>query len=195
MARDKASPPSKLLDVARIRQLRESHRLTQAAAAARAGLTGKRWQDIESGRFPRPRIDTVVAVARALGLGSVADLVTMPPALPALPAVEDVQLELPGADVAVHVEASPAGGTEPAGGNSGKSRKGKAGGDGEELVSVDRAMGRRGRRAGRTVKTRKGEVGPRRRKDGEGRIVRVLGRKTAGSRKAKRLARAARIAS
>ena len=95
----------------------------------------------------------------------------------------------------VHVEASPAGGTEPAGGNSGKSRKGKAGGDGEELVSVDRAMGRRGRRAGRTVKTRKGEVGPRRRKDGEGRIVRVLGRKTAGSRKAKRLARAARIAS
>jgi transcriptional regulator with XRE-family HTH domain len=60
----------------KIKQLREALNLTQTAAASAAGAFGAksfagahgkmRWSDLESGRFPDPRISTLEAVAAVL---------------------------------------------------------------------------------------------------------------------------------
>ncbi len=51
----------------RIRELRADLGLTQEAAAERAKLDEKHWQDIESGRT-NPTLATLVGVARSLGV-------------------------------------------------------------------------------------------------------------------------------
>lgn len=56
-----------MLDPAKVKAKREAMKLTQEEAAQRGGLASKqKWSDIESGRIPNPRLDTVVGVASAL---------------------------------------------------------------------------------------------------------------------------------
>ena len=54
--------------LARIRALREAHGLTQEAFAERAGLTYKHYQQVEAGRKPNIRLDTLIKMADGLGL-------------------------------------------------------------------------------------------------------------------------------
>jgi transcriptional regulator with XRE-family HTH domain len=49
----------------RIKELRAEQELTQEAAAERARLDVKHWQDVESGRT-NPTVATLVGIARAL---------------------------------------------------------------------------------------------------------------------------------
>jgi transcriptional regulator with XRE-family HTH domain len=54
--------------LARIRELREAHGLTQESFAERAGLTYKHYQQVESGRKFDIRISTLIKMADGLGL-------------------------------------------------------------------------------------------------------------------------------
>jgi len=54
--------------LARIRQLREAHGLTQEAFAERAGLAYKHYQQIEAGRKNDIRLSTLIKMADGLGL-------------------------------------------------------------------------------------------------------------------------------
>lgn len=57
------------LDHERLRKARERAKLTQAQAAQRSGLgTAQRWNDIESGRRANVTVDTLMAIAAALGV-------------------------------------------------------------------------------------------------------------------------------
>lgn len=62
------SPPMQELDVAKIRQLREDRKLTQVQAAAAAGMSVSRWNDIEAGGRRNVTIDTLATIAAALGV-------------------------------------------------------------------------------------------------------------------------------
>ena len=69
-----------MLDLARIRQLRERQGLTQEDAARQAGLAGRaKWNDIESGRKANVTIKTLGAIARALECRPADLLVDEPP--------------------------------------------------------------------------------------------------------------------
>ena len=58
-----------MLDTAKVKALREKRGLTQEEAARRAGLPGRaRWNDIESGRKANVTIQTLDAIAEALGV-------------------------------------------------------------------------------------------------------------------------------
>ncbi len=54
--------------LARIRELREAHGLSQEAFAERAGLKYKHYQAVEAGRKPKLQLPTVVKIAKAFGL-------------------------------------------------------------------------------------------------------------------------------
>ncbi len=54
--------------LARIRELREAHGLTQESFAERAGLTYKHYQQVESGRKFDIRLSTLIKMAEGLGL-------------------------------------------------------------------------------------------------------------------------------
>ena len=54
------------MDISKITKLREDLGLTQQQAAERAGFTLQRWNDIERGREPNPKLNTIEAVAKAL---------------------------------------------------------------------------------------------------------------------------------
>lgn len=54
--------------LARIRELREAHGLTQEAFAERAGLTYKHYQQVEAGRKFDIRLSTLIKMAEGLGL-------------------------------------------------------------------------------------------------------------------------------
>jgi transcriptional regulator with XRE-family HTH domain len=57
------------LDHAKIKALREKAELTQEEAARRAGLkTRQHWNHIESGRRSNITLDTLEAIAKALGV-------------------------------------------------------------------------------------------------------------------------------
>ena len=62
-----ANDTSKRL-LARIRELREAHGLTQEAFAERAGLTYKHYQQVEAGRKHDIRLSTLIKMAEGLGL-------------------------------------------------------------------------------------------------------------------------------
>ncbi|HEY8749388.1 MAG TPA: helix-turn-helix transcriptional regulator [Tepidisphaeraceae bacterium] len=68
------------LDVARMREIRDAKDLTQTQAAARAGMSLGRWNDIESGRRANVTIDTLGIIAAALGCDA-RDLLTPAPKL------------------------------------------------------------------------------------------------------------------
>jgi len=53
-----------------LRRARRIKRLTQAAAAARAGLSIHTWKALERGLRPRPRLDTLAALCTALDLSA-----------------------------------------------------------------------------------------------------------------------------
>jgi transcriptional regulator with XRE-family HTH domain len=57
---------SNLLNVEKLRRLREAADLSQAAAASAAGVTRQRWNDIESGRKTNIELDTLEAIAKAV---------------------------------------------------------------------------------------------------------------------------------
>ena len=54
--------------LARIRELREAHGLTQEAFAERAGLTYKHYQQVEAGRKSDIRLSTLIKMAEGLEL-------------------------------------------------------------------------------------------------------------------------------
>jgi len=54
--------------LARIRELREAHGLTQEAFAERAGLTYKHYQQVEAGRKYDIRLSTLIKMSEGLGL-------------------------------------------------------------------------------------------------------------------------------
>jgi transcriptional regulator with XRE-family HTH domain len=56
------------LDLARMRELRESRDMTQVEAAKKAGMTLSQWNDIEKGRKSNVTIDTLSTIAAALGV-------------------------------------------------------------------------------------------------------------------------------
>ena len=59
------------LDFEKLKTLRDRRGLTQEEAATLAGLSGRqRWNDIESGRKANVTIETLEAVAKALGVKS-----------------------------------------------------------------------------------------------------------------------------
>jgi transcriptional regulator with XRE-family HTH domain len=58
-----------LLDLERLRELREKKGWTQAQAAEKAGLSGaQQWSDIERGRYPGLSLTTLGRLAAALGV-------------------------------------------------------------------------------------------------------------------------------
>nr|MBA2632940.1 helix-turn-helix transcriptional regulator [Chloroflexota bacterium] len=58
-----------VLDIEKVRELRLKRGLSQAEAAAAAGLAGRqRWYEIESGTKSNITIDTLNRVAAALGV-------------------------------------------------------------------------------------------------------------------------------
>lgn len=58
-----------MLDIAKIKALREKLGLSQEAAAAAAGMkTRQQWYTIESGTKPNVSIDTLNKIAAALGV-------------------------------------------------------------------------------------------------------------------------------
>ncbi len=69
--------------LARVRELREAHGLTQEAFAERAGLTYKHYQQVEAGRKSDIRLSTLVKMAEGLGLNlrELVDFDTAPLAL------------------------------------------------------------------------------------------------------------------
>jgi transcriptional regulator with XRE-family HTH domain len=57
------------LDGPKIRRFRIAAKLTQAEAAARAGLPGKQvWSDLENGRRGNPTLEYLERIAAALGV-------------------------------------------------------------------------------------------------------------------------------
>lgn len=56
-----------MLDTEKIRSRRERIGLTQSEAAERAGVSRQRWNDVESGRKKNIELDTLDAIAKALG--------------------------------------------------------------------------------------------------------------------------------
>lgn len=57
------------LDFEKLKTLRDRRGLTQEEAATLAGLSGRqRWNDIESGRKVNVTIETLEAVAKAVGV-------------------------------------------------------------------------------------------------------------------------------
>jgi transcriptional regulator with XRE-family HTH domain len=57
------------LDIEKIKTLRERAGLSQAEAAAKAGLkTRQRWHQIESGTITNIELDTLERIAKALGV-------------------------------------------------------------------------------------------------------------------------------
>jgi transcriptional regulator with XRE-family HTH domain len=58
-----------ILDIEKIRKLRERTGLSQAEAAEKAGLgTRQRWHRIESGLVTNIELDTLASIAKALGV-------------------------------------------------------------------------------------------------------------------------------
>ncbi len=58
-----------MLDLVKLKSLREKKNLTQEQAALAAGFSGKSyWNNIETGRVKDPQLSTIEAVARALGV-------------------------------------------------------------------------------------------------------------------------------
>ena len=58
-----------MLDVAKIKSLREKRGLTQEQAAEKSGFgTRQRWNDVESGRKSNVSIDTLDKIAATLGV-------------------------------------------------------------------------------------------------------------------------------
>ncbi len=57
-----------MLDVAKLKQARERKGMSQAAAAAKAGVSRQRWNDIESGRKVNIELDTLGAIAACVGI-------------------------------------------------------------------------------------------------------------------------------
>lgn len=58
-----------MIDMAKIRRLREGLGLTQDQAAEKAGLGSRqRWNDIESGRKSGVTVETLERIAKALGV-------------------------------------------------------------------------------------------------------------------------------
>lgn len=58
-----------MIDIEKIRKLREKLDLTHEAAAAKAGLSSRQaWHNIESGRQPNLQVNTLEAIAKALGV-------------------------------------------------------------------------------------------------------------------------------
>jgi transcriptional regulator with XRE-family HTH domain len=55
------------LDPAKIKKLREKKGLTQAQAAASAGMARSGWARVETGAHPNPTLQTAQRVAAALG--------------------------------------------------------------------------------------------------------------------------------
>jgi transcriptional regulator with XRE-family HTH domain len=55
-------------DFKKVRRLRDAAGLTMAECARRGRLNGgaQRWNDLETGRYPNPRLDTLEAIAAAL---------------------------------------------------------------------------------------------------------------------------------
>jgi transcriptional regulator with XRE-family HTH domain len=64
-------------DRARMRELRESLDLSQVDAAKKAGMALSQWNDIENGRRLNPTVQTLCAVAQALGVDA-GELLTQP---------------------------------------------------------------------------------------------------------------------
>lgn len=56
------------LDVEKIRDLRKKLKLTQSEAAAKAGMSVSRWNDIEAGGRSNITIDTLSVIAGVLGV-------------------------------------------------------------------------------------------------------------------------------
>ena len=79
--------------LARIRELREAHGLTQEAFAERAGLTYKHYQQVEAGRKSDIRLSTLIKMAEGLGLNlsKLVDFDTPPFALAENPAKDGFQ--------------------------------------------------------------------------------------------------------
>jgi transcriptional regulator with XRE-family HTH domain len=58
-----------MLDIGKMKALREKLKLSQDEAAKKAGLSGRqRWNDIESGRRAGITLTTLDAIAKALGV-------------------------------------------------------------------------------------------------------------------------------
>lgn len=58
-----------MLDIQKIKSLREALELTQEQAATKAGLSSRQaWHSIEGGRQPKLQLDTLERVAKALGV-------------------------------------------------------------------------------------------------------------------------------
>jgi transcriptional regulator with XRE-family HTH domain len=65
----------------RLKELRKASGLTQQALAVKAGLSVSNVVHIEAGRIPDPRVNTVKAIADALGC-KVDDLLAEAPGVP-----------------------------------------------------------------------------------------------------------------
>jgi len=60
---------SPVLDIQKIKSLREDLGLTQEEAATKAGLSSRQaWHSIEGGRQPKLQLDILERVAKALGV-------------------------------------------------------------------------------------------------------------------------------
>jgi transcriptional regulator with XRE-family HTH domain len=58
-----------IINIDRIRKLREGRDLSQAEAATLAGLSAAaRWSEVESGRLSNITLDTLAKMAKALGV-------------------------------------------------------------------------------------------------------------------------------
>lgn len=57
------------IDPAKLTAAREAAGLSPAEAARRAGMPRQNWHRIESGERPNPTLETVEAVAKAVGVG------------------------------------------------------------------------------------------------------------------------------
>jgi DNA-binding Xre family transcriptional regulator len=55
-----------MLDIAKIKSRREKLGITQTDAAAKAGMSRQRWNDIESGRKTNIELETLDAIAKVL---------------------------------------------------------------------------------------------------------------------------------
>ena len=69
------SPPMVELNVTKMRTMREAAEMTQVQAAQKAKMSGQRWHDIEAGGRTNITLETLGAIADALGC-SASDLLT-----------------------------------------------------------------------------------------------------------------------
>ena len=72
------SPAMQELDRAKVRELREMRDMTQGEAAKASGMAVNQWSDIETGRRRNVTIETLSAIAAALGVDA-RDLLTPKP--------------------------------------------------------------------------------------------------------------------